>query len=247
MTVHRHRDQWTWKRFGVYLAMLVTAIVILAVLLDQVVLPMIVSSTRTIIVPNMVGLSEDDARKRLTDLGLVVMDPHEQVSETHAEGTVIQQSPYSGATVKEGRRIYLTVSAGKETVLMPDVRRMSLREARLNLMRLGLAVGNLAQVPSDSVAPDRVVDQSRAPGDRVPAGSRIDLAISQGPSGVRVPDLLGYSLTDANTILTDIGLVVGKIERIASGAMEPNTVLATVPPADSLVPPGSAIGLRVTK
>lgn len=222
-------------------------LIIVAVMVDQVILPSIVSSTRTIPVPDVVGLNEDDARKRLQDLGLVVMEPHEQVSEKYAEGTVIQQMPYEGATVKEGRRIYLTVSAGKETALLPDVVGMTTREARLNLMRLGLSVGDVTMMKSDSIADDRVIAQSVPSGKRVPAGSRIDLVVSDGPLSITMPDLLGYSLGDANAVLKEFGLEVGTITRLPTGALEPNTVLSTDPPADAMVQPGSVVNLTITR
>ena len=222
-------------------------LVIVGVIVDQAVLPSIVSSTRTITVPGVVGLNEDDARQRLMDLGLVVMEPHEQVSEEYDEGTVIQQMPYEGATVKEGRRIYLTVSAGEETVMLPDVVGTTSREARLNLMRLGLSVGNIAKVKNDSIGEDRVIAQSIPGGKRVPAGSRVDLVISEGPESLTMPDLLGYSLADANTVLKEFGLEVGVITRLPTGALEPNTVLSTDPPADSLVQLGATVNLTITR
>ncbi len=245
MTAQRQR--WTWRRFFVYLATLVAMLIIVGVMIDQVILPSIVSSTRTILVPDVVGLDEDDARTRLQDLGLVVMEPHEQVSEDHPEGTVIQQMPYEGATVKEGRRIYLTVSAGKETALLPDVVGMTTREARLNLMRLGLSVGDITMMKNDSIMEDRVITQSVPSGERVPAGSRIDLVVSEGPLSITMPDLLGYSLADANAVLKEFGLEVGAITRLPTGALEPNTVLSTEPAADSLVQPGSAVKLTITR
>ena len=222
-------------------------LIIVAVILDQAILPSIVSSTRTFDVPDVVGTLEDDARKRLSDLGLVVMEAHEQVSEKYPEGTVIQQMPYAGATVKEGRRVYLTISAGKETSVLPDVVGMSSREARLNLMRLGLSVGNVTLMKHDSIPQDRVIAMSKAPGERVPAGSRVDLVISEGLTTIRMPDLLGYSLTDAHTVLQQFQLSVGTITRIETAALEPNTVLSTVPPADSMVAPGSAVALTITR
>ncbi|RPI69300.1 MAG: PASTA domain-containing protein [Ignavibacteriae bacterium] len=238
---------FTWRRLGVYTALLAAGLLIAVVLVDQFILPVFFASTETIVVPKVTGTHIDDARRQLTELGLQVMEPHEQFSATVREGQVMQQSPYAGATVKEGRRIYLTVSQGTETIGMPSLIGSTVREARLTLMRLGLTLGDISYEQNDSIPEDHIISQSVRMGERVVTNAVVTVAVSRGPSSIRVPDLLGLTLSDAEALLTQFGLVVGPIHTMPSGAFEPNTVMKHDPPADSLVAPGTAIVLTVTR
>lgn len=247
-TVIKDRTQgFTWRRLGVYSTLLAAGLLILIVLVDQLILPVFFASTETITVPKVTGKHIDEARRQLTELGLQVMDPHEQFSADVPEGQVIQQSPYSGATVKEGRRIYLTVSAGTETIGMPSLRGLTVREARLTLMRVGLTLGDISYEQNDSIPEDRIISQSIGMGDRVQTNAVVTVAVSRGPSAIRVPDLLGLSLADAEALLAQFSLTLGPVHTMPSGAFEANTVMKQSPPTDSLVAPGTAVSLTVTK
>jgi len=237
----------TWKRLGVYLAMLLGMLLITAVIIDQAILPAIVGSAETIIVPDVRGMSEDSARAVLTNLGLTVEEPHEQFSKDVREGAVISHNPYAGATVKEGRRIYLTISEGVETSTMPNVMGMTMREARLSLVRIGLRVADPKYEYNDSIPEDRVISQSIPVGTKVKTGSAAYFVVSQGSSSRRMPDLMGLSLSEAEAILQEYNLTVGHINYIQTGTFYPNTVIAHLPPADSLIAPGSTVALTVTK
>ena len=247
MSAKGKQREMTWKRFFIYLSVLVVMLVVTAVIIDQAVLPSIAGSAETIEVPDVEGMNEDSARIMLSQLGLVVQEPHEQFSKDVPEGAVISQMPYAGARVKEGRRIYLTISEGVETSVMPRVTGMTLREARLTLLRLGLRLGDMAYEFNDSIPKDRVIKQSIEQGTRVKTGTLATLLVSEGPSEILMPDLLGLSLAEAQGILEDYGLSVGFINYIETGTFVPNTVLGHLPPKDSLVPPESEISLSVSK
>ncbi|MGE4353005.1 MAG: PASTA domain-containing protein [Oscillospiraceae bacterium] len=65
-------------------------------------------------VPNVMGDSYEVASSRLEAAGLVPVKGSEEYSETADEGQVTRQSPLSGAKVKQGDKVTLTVSKGKE-------------------------------------------------------------------------------------------------------------------------------------
>jgi serine/threonine-protein kinase len=207
----------------------------------------VVATTKTLEVPKVEGRTVQDAIVMLESRGLVVMPPHEQFSDKVQAGKVISQMPYAGATVKEGRRIYITVSKGVETATMPDLRGRRVREARLALLRLGMQLGDVMYQYNDSVAAETIISQSIPPGTKVTNNSSPRVSVSQGPIAVHVPELVGRSLTEARQALQDSGLVVGQVRRISSTLFTPNTVVDTDPPAQSPVQPGTAIGLVVSE
>ncbi len=235
----------TWKGLFIYSALLVLAVITVGMIVDQLVLPSVANATRTLTIPDVEGKSLNDAIIMLEARGLVVMPPHEQFSSTVAAGTVLNQMPYAGATVKSGRRVYLTVSKGAEVTTMPDLRGRSVREARLTLLRIGVQLGNVMYEFHDSVPPECIIAQSLPPGSNVSSDAMPNVTVSQGPMAVSVPELIGIQLTEARRLIVSRGLEVGQITRIRSTVFEPNTVLDSDPPALSSIQPTRKINLIV--
>ena len=63
-------------------------------------------------VPNVVGLSQDEAQQRLDDAGLELGSKDEVPSSEFAEGAVIEQDPAAGTQAQRGTAVAVTVSAG---------------------------------------------------------------------------------------------------------------------------------------
>lgn len=225
-------------------------VVVLAALgaaIDKLVLPAVVSMTETVHVPAVVGRDQASAEALLRDAGLVVMEPREQFSATVPEGRVMSQLPYAGATVKEGRRIYITVSKGIETLGMPSLYGATMRDARVQLMRLGLLVGDMGYDTSSTITAGRVIGQSVPTGASVASGTTVNLVISRGTSRIRVPQLVSLSKEEAEQILRDLGLVPGAGTSVPSSAFQPGTIVHQDPPADSLVVVGSTVTFVTAK
>ncbi len=64
--------------------------------------------------PNLIGMSEEDAKQTLTDLGLVCKSVSEEYSDTVESGKVCYQSYTEGSSVDEGTEIDLKLSLGPE-------------------------------------------------------------------------------------------------------------------------------------
>lgn len=235
----------TWKRVGYIVGLWLLGALALLVIADRFVLPAIVQASPVLTVPNFAGKDVEVAKATLRALELQVMEPRLQYSEKVAKGRVMSQMPYAGAQVKSGRRIYLTVSRGIETVRMPSVRGLTLRDARLALMRAGLQVVDVAFEFSDSVEAHRIVSQSVPHDTEVPAGSSVSLVISQGSNGVHTPDLRGLTLDEAKAALAQSGLLLGSVSPKASDAFDPNSVIYQNPDADSLVLPNTRINITI--
>ncbi|MBK6418426.1 MAG: PASTA domain-containing protein [Ignavibacteria bacterium] len=238
---------WTWKKIGVIAGAGLVAVFLLGVMVDQLLLPWIVSMTDTISVPGVVGKSVSTASQELANAGLVVMEPREQYSASIAKGTVMSQLPYANATVKEGRRIYLTISKGIETIRVPSLYGLTVRDARLSLMRIGLQLGDVTYETSDAIAVDRIAAQGVPAGAEIPSDGIISVVVSRGSTGVRIPSLVGLSLEEAQGILLDAGLIVGTLSYKESSAFDSGVVLAHDPPADSSVAVGTPVQITVAR
>lgn len=238
-------DRRTWKRFGLLAACIVAAIAAVGIIVDQVVLPAIVRASDVVVVPSLVGTPLERAQADLAARQLELVEPREQYSDKIPKGRVMSQLPYAGAQVKEGRRIYVTVSKGIETIEMPNVRGQLMRDARLTLMRAGLAIGDVQYEYSDSIEQNRIMSQGIAPGAAVPYGSSCSIIISKGPSSGQVPDVRSLALDEATNVLLQRGLSIGTLSYRTSTAFMPNTVIDQDPAPGSAVPPGTPVNLVI--
>ena len=92
-------------------------------------------------------------------------------------GHVIQQTPYGGKTVREGRVLELIVSLGPPKVKVPKVTGKKLPEAKDLLTAAGLALGTVNREPA-SGEPDQVLQQSPPADTEVPVNSLVSLTVA---------------------------------------------------------------------
>lgn len=131
-------------------------------------------------VPNVIGLSENEARERLTGQGLKVGDIRRVYREDAERGKVVSALPEVGMTVREGREITLVVSRGAAQVRVPRLIGLRPEEARKVLEETGLAPVEGGRVRSEATE-DEVVRQTPSPGQRIAQGDRVEFFVSGGP------------------------------------------------------------------
>lgn len=200
-------------------------------------------------VPDVVGKNENEAISLLKSRDLDPIIGDTTYDEKFPEGSIIFQRPRAGETVKEGRRVYLFVSGGEPVIHVPQLSGKSVRDAKFSLERLGLKLGNIDQEPSD-YPKDMIYDQQYAEGTPIKRGGSVNVTVSSGQmqtGSIEVPDLIGKSLSEAEKILADSSLKVGKINYQPSFSLLPNTILDQYPSRGNKVNPGDVIDLFVTK
>ncbi len=200
-------------------------------------------------VPNVVGLKEAEAFSLLKNADLQPVISDTTFDQKYPKGTIILQKPENGKIVKEGRNIYLFISGGEPTVVVPLLKGKSINEAKFTLERIGLKLGGITENVSNHPK-NMIFDQQYAEGTPLKKGAEVGITISvgQGESGeIFVPDLIGKSVTEAERILADSTLKVGKINYQRSFSLLPNTILDQYPSKGNKVNRGDAIDLFVTK
>jgi eukaryotic-like serine/threonine-protein kinase len=128
---------------------------------------------------------------------------------------------------------------------VPRVVELPLADAREGLERTELRARIADQRNHPSVARGVVIWQDPAPGTAVPMNTVVQLTTSTGPAAVPVPDLTGFSIGDAVTVLEAAGLSAGAVDTIAA-AGEAGVVLGTRPGPGTARSPGSSVELIVT-
>lgn len=185
-------------------------------------------------VPQVVGDSVVFAQNRLRSLGLVPI-VSQSYSETAPSGQVMSESPASGLH-SVGTKVALTVSQGPAPRSVPNLVGESASVAKQQLRALAL-VPSESQAFSTTVTSGDVISQSSAPGTMVPRGSGVSFVVSKGPQYVYVPNVVGDSLQQAETIINQAGLTVGTVYSYFGSS----TVVATSPGAGAKVRVGSSV------
>jgi serine/threonine-protein kinase len=92
----------------------------------------------------------------------------------------------------------------------------------------------------------KVIDQSPTAGERHPRNSIVTITVSSGPGDAVVPDVTGFNLNSAQDEIKAVGLTIGKVESVDDPKVDKGKVIDTSPQANSTVPNGSAVTLRVS-
>lgn len=228
-------------------AIFLLAIVGAFLLIDKIILPFYISGTE-ITVPNLVGKHKDEAVRLLEDANLQPIVQTSRFDENIGRDHVMFQKPYAGAQVKENRRIYLTISGGSAQIRVPSLISKTVRDASLTLERIGLKLGNVDPVESEFPS-DLIVEQSIIPGREVDQGSVVHVKISIGPQMgmIRVPNILGKSLAEAENILRLNSLRIGTKTYIYSNTLLPNTIVDQQPSENSIIAVGDSVSVVLSQ
>ncbi len=231
------------------LAIFAVLFVALILLMDKIAMPLYVRSVKSIEMPNLIGKKLEDAKKVIDSLNLKLEAVTERHDARFPAGYVIIQNPRPGMKIKEGRRVYLTVSSGEQKIEVPSLIGKSVRDAKLTLEKYGLRLGDLEYDFSDDVPEGAILSQSIPERTRVPAGTPISVVVSIGSAEgkTQVPNLVGLPLSKVEQVLNGAGLRLGKVIYEPSANVLPNTVIEQFPRAGFYVQKGSSIDVFVAK
>ncbi|MEX1063559.1 MAG: PASTA domain-containing protein [Balneolaceae bacterium] len=194
--------------------------------LDRLIMPAFTNYNEGVTVPDVTKRSLQEAESTLDLYGLRHEILDRRAHNAYPADYIIDQTPAPRQIVKPNRKIYLTVNtAERPTAVVPDLVNMSLRNAEIQLENYGLTRGTISY--ESSRFRNTVLRQSIAAGDTVDQGAVVDLAVSDGLGEeiVRVPDITGNLLSEAQQKLREAGLRIGEIRFQPSRNVSPNTVL----------------------
>jgi len=196
---------------------------------------------RLVTVPNVVGLTEGEARELLQGFTVnIERAPNSRIPKDR----VAIQLPVATSRVNEGSSISLTISDGAgDTTIPTEIIGKSLEQVRAILNSVGILIARTIPVDSE-LSPGSVIRVSPSPGTTIPAGSSVILEIASG--NVKVPNLIGASEIQARTTLTQAGFMVRIVE--ASDPNQPNgVVLAQAPEGGEAKTLGSFVTITINR
>ena len=199
-------------------------------------------------VPNVVGLSQADAKSQIEAAGLEwELNPEKVASDTVEKDSVASTDPAGGAQAEKGSTVRVTISSGPDSVTLPDnLVGMSPDDARQAVEALGLKWEvNSSKVASDTVAEGKVAQTNPSPGSKVKAGQTITAYLSSGSDQVEVPDLVGMSQDQARSALKAVGLELGNVTTVDSDK-DKDRIVSQDPETGSKVKKGTTIAVSIS-
>src|SRR6516165_9347004 len=197
-------------------------------------------------VPNVEGLSQNDASTAIAAAKLKLGTITQQTSNTVGLGKVISQDPAGGSSVAEDSPVNLVISSGPPMVAVPKVEGLTQTDATAAITGAKLKVGTITQKASNTIGSGKVLSQDPASGGSVAEGSPVNLVISSGPQMVTVPKVEEMTQTAATAAMTGAKLKVGTITQKASNTIGSGKVLSQDPTSGGSVAEGSPVNLVIS-
>ncbi len=197
-------------------------------------------------VPPLLSKTEAQAKERLEDAGLELGKVERSYSDTVERGTVISSNPEPGDRIRNNDSVSLVISAGPETVKVPDLQGYPLAKARTELKESGLQPGMVTREFNDDVTRGSVISSDPGTGTKVRSGSAVALVVSKG-SPVDVPDVTGESLADARAELAEAGLKVKVAPARVNSEFDAGQVAQQSPADGGQAAEGDTVTLTLSK
>lgn len=203
-------------------------------------------STENINLPSVVGKPVEVAQKTLKDVNLKV-SIDEIASDNIPAGQVISQTPAPGSSVKAQRIIHLTVSKGGAAILIPNLKGLSLKQAKERLDKLELTLGAIENGNDTSQPSDVVISQSPQVSTKVNKGTQVNIVVNVKQE-ITVPKLTGMSLNDAEKALNAAHMTLGKVTFLdGSTADDGEAVVISQDPAGGISTTETTVDLALGK
>ena len=199
-------------------------------------------------VPNVVGMTEDEAKKTKNKKGLGFKVVAREESKKYEEGTVSKQKTEAGKRVAKNTTIQVVVSSGLvgDEITVPNVSNMSESEAQKALEDAGFEKITSDFAYSDSVAEGDVIGTTPAANARATKDTEIVMKVSKGSEKKTVPNVVGQQDGDAQNAITAAGLTVGTVTYEYYDDVPKGQVVSQTVAGGKKVAPGTSVGLTIS-
>ena len=197
----------------------------------------------TIAIPDVTGLSEEEARIVLQEAGFLVTTSREP-SEA-PEDSVIRTEPAEGTVAEEESPVNMVVSDGPALLHVPTVVGSTRERAIGQLEGQGFAY-TVRTARHDTIGVGLVISQDPEGEARAQVGSAVELVISAGPEPIEMPRVIGLSRDRAEGMLEGLGLEVST-SLARNNEVPPGMVARQEPAPGADVNPGWSVQLVISE
>ena len=235
------------KRHKVF-SILIGLILLFAISLGGTLAYLNITNPAEVELPELVGMSKEEAQKTAEDLKLVFEVSSEEYNKDVPEGYVISQDPtyIADYNVKEGSTVKVVISKGQEKTTVPKVVGMTRQEAVDALEEANLKA-EIVEETSRTVEEGYVISQEVEAESEAYAGDTIKIHVSTGTGikQVTVQNVVGQTEADAKSTLEGQGLKV--TVNYAEATSNDGKVTAQSVAGGTTVDEGTTVTLTVNK
>lgn len=197
------------------------------------------------------GMSVDDAQKAVDRLNLdLTVFAFETKQSSEKDGTILEQDVEAGKMVKRGTQINVVIAgesdSTSEMVKVPSVVGKTKSSAQSTLESAGFKVSFTYGDYNDSVAADVVTAQSPSGKAQAAKGSTITVTLSPGQKPITVPNVVGYSKSQAESALSNAGLKYTYADSQYSDSVPEGSVISQTKSGET-VSAGTTVTLTLSK
>ena len=228
------------------LSIFIGLLLLFALSLGGTMLVLNITNPPEVAMPNVVGLSKEEAQKEIENVKLKFEIEKEEYNKDVPEGFIISQDPTymeKFNKVKQGSTVKVVVSKGEEKTTVPKVVGMEKDKAVKALEDAKLKV-EIVEESSKKVQEGYVISQETSPDTEAFAGDTIKIHVSTGVEKATVPDVIGKSQADAKKTLEAQGFVVA-VTTAEDSSKENGIVLKQSIDSEKSVEKGSTITITV--
>ncbi len=197
----------------------------------------------TVKVPDVMGISIDEAVTTLKQVGLT--ETHKAMPNDEVERNIVYvQNPEAEMTVRKGDAVILVISSGPVPFEMPNVTGMTAEEATNMLSAKKMSITR-DRAASTEVQKGRIISQIPAAGDQVTRDDPVTLTVSGGST--TVPALAGGTLEEAEEMLIKQNLILqaGLKYQVTENEQEHGLIASSLPEAENRVAEDTPVQLTV--
>lgn len=220
-------------------------------------LPLTTHHGETITVPDLRGMTAQQAEEALDARQLRMEISDSSYSDQYKPSEILSQYPAPDAKVKKKRKVYIVINAATPPqVRIPDIIDGSLKNAVMLLRTLQIGIQDTVYQPhqfSNVVLGIKfkgkdLDKKTLAAGVMAAKGDKIVLLVGDGmgDSEVEVPNLTGMPLEEAETLLKGYNLHLGTVEKVASGGEE-GSVIRQSPQSGQKIRAGDMVNVWVAE
>lgn len=197
------------------------------------------------------GMSVEDAQKAVDRLNLdLTVFAFETKQSSEKDGTILEQDVEAGKMVKRGTQINVVIAgesdSTSEMVKVPSVVGKTKSSAQSTLESAGFKVSFTYGDYNDSVAADVVTAQSPSGKAQAAKGSTITVTLSPGQKPITVPNVVGYSKSQAESALSNAGLKYTYADSQYSDSVPEGSVISQTKSGET-VSAGTTVTLTLSK
>ncbi len=130
-------------------------------------------------IPDVTGYEQDLARRLIEAVGLTVARIDTTVAPQE-RGVVVSTRPRAGESRLPGDGVTLFVSVGAPSISVPDLKGLTVEEARVLLEQVGLVLGSTSTRTSNQSEPGLIIDQNPAAGTLSAQGAAVRVTLVRG-------------------------------------------------------------------